>query len=145
MAKPKWTFGDPADESKLLFWLSVAAIVLIKWFIIPLVPTEAVAEFVARFIPISLAPINWALGLGLYALCAGPLLMPKNISIFLKVSFGASVLFFLGSWHSYPVISPVIGGIWYLEDIFLIPAWELKRMERPTTLLAPQSNTNSLD
>jgi hypothetical protein len=145
MAEKKWAIGDPADKSKPLLWLAVAAILLIKWFIVPAVPVQPVAEFVTRYIPTSLAPANWVLGLALYALCAGPLLMPKNISIFLKVLFGASVLVFFGSWRSHPSISPVIGGIWYLEDIFLIPAWESKRMERSAAPLAQRSNPDQID
>lgn len=136
MRGKKWTLGNPADKSTPLFWLAVVAIVLIKWFVVPLVPVEPVANFAARFIPIGLAPVNWALGLGLIAISQGPLLLPKYISIPLNILCLASILFFLGSWHLHPVISPIIGVFSYIEMNWLIPWWESERVHR----LAPQAN-----
>jgi hypothetical protein len=115
-------------KSKLLFWLSVAFVVLVKLLIEPLIPTQAAADFVARYIPISLAPLNWVLGLVLLAICTGPLLMPRYLSIPLDILCVMSVLFFLGSWRYHPVFSPVIGVLSYVEMNWLIPWWETKRM-----------------
>jgi hypothetical protein len=114
-------------KSKLLFWIGVAVALVIKFLIVPMIPTQAVADFVTRYIPISLAPLNWVLGLALLAYCLGPLLMPKYLSIPLNVLCVVSVLFFLGSWRFHPVFSPVISALAYVEMNWLIPWWETKR------------------
>ena len=119
--------GVSLGKSKPLFWLGVAFVLLVKFLIVPMIPTLAVADFVTHYIPMSLAPVNWVLGLALLAICMGPLLMPRYLSIPLNILFVISVLFFLGSWRHYPIVSPVIGGLSYVEMNWLIPWWETKR------------------
>jgi hypothetical protein len=131
-------------KSKLLFWLGVAFIVLIKLLIVLMIPTRAVADFVTRYIPISLAPLNWVLGLALLAICLGPLLMPRYLSIPLNVLCVVSVLFFLGSWRFHPAFSPVIGVLAYVEMNWLIPWWETKRIHRSSQSMAVSPNATIL-
>jgi hypothetical protein len=115
------------SKSKLLFWIGLAAALLIKIWIVPMIPVVEVADFVTRYILISLAPLNSVLGLALLAICLGPLLMPRYLSIPLNVLCVVSVLFFLGSWRFHPVFSPVISVLAYVEMNWLIPWWETKR------------------
>jgi hypothetical protein len=136
--------GVSLGKSKLLFWLSVAFVVLVKLLIVPMIPTQIVADFVTRYIAISLAPLNWVLGLALLAICLGPLLMPRYLSILLNVLCVISVLFFLGSWRYHPVFSPVIGVLSYIEMNWLIPWWETKRSHRGRQSVSGSSSATIL-
>src|SRR5258708_30919083 len=98
--------GASVGESKLRFWLCVAAILLIQLLVVPRIPTLALADFITRYIPRWLAPLNWGLFLVLVAVCEGPLLIPKYLSIPLNVLWAASFLFLLGSWGFHPFFSP---------------------------------------
>ena len=113
---------------KRLTWLYVGIGLLVSFVVVPkLSPvTLEVAGFVTRYIPPSLAPFNWALGLFLIAVCEGPLLKPKYLSFTLKVLLWACILFFLGSWNLHPIVSPVISVLAYIEMNWLIPLWEAK-------------------
>jgi hypothetical protein len=117
-------------KSKLLFWFCVAVVLLIKLLVVPLIPTLALADFLTRYIPIGLAPLNWVVGLALIAICQGPLLIPRYLSIPLNVLCVACVLFFLGSWHFHPYLSPIISVLAYFEMNWLIPQWETKWIHR---------------
>jgi hypothetical protein len=141
---PRFSVGVSLGKSKLLFWLSVAFVVLVKLLIVPKIPTQAAADFITRYIPISLAPLNWVLGLALLAICVGPLLMPKYLSIPLNVLCVASVLFFLGSWRFHPVFSPVIGFLGYVEMNWLIPWWETTWIHRARQSVAVSPNATIL-
>ncbi|HTC62077.1 MAG TPA: hypothetical protein VK709_04485 [Candidatus Saccharimonadales bacterium] len=113
-------------ESKRRYWFGVAAVLLIMWLIVPklsVIPI-ALADFVTPYIPIRLAPLNWALCLILIAVCQGPLLMPKYLSIPLNVLWAVSVLFLLGSWRFHPIFTPIIGVVGYIEMNWLMPLWE---------------------
>jgi Na+/H+ antiporter NhaB len=88
--------------------------------------TLAVADFVTRYIPSWLAPVNWALLLFLLAVCGGPLLKPKYLSLVLNVLLWVSILFFLGSWNFHPSMSPVISVLGFIEWNWVIPQWEAK-------------------
>ena len=133
--------GVSLGKSKLLFWLGVASVLLVNFLIVPMIPTLAVADYVTRYMPMSLAPLNWVLGLALLAICMGPLLMPRYLSIPLNILCVISVLFFLGSWRHYPIASPVIGVFSYVEMNWLIPWWETKRSHwgRQTTSGGPSA------
>jgi hypothetical protein len=102
-------------KSKIQFLLGVAGVLILKWWVVPALPALAAADFFTRYIPLSLAPLNWALCLALIAICEGPLLLPKYLSISFNVLWVASVLFFLGSWHFHPYFSPVVAVIGYIE------------------------------
>ena len=120
------TLGVSVGESKARLWFSVGVILLIIWVVVPklsVVPL-ALADFVTPYIPLRLAPLNWALCLVLIAVCQGPLLMPKYLSIILNVLWAASVLFLIGSWRFHPIFSPIIGVVGYIEMNWLIPLWE---------------------
>jgi hypothetical protein len=120
------TLGVPVGDSKLRYWFSVAVVLLIMWLLVPklsVIPM-ALADFVAPYIPMRLAPLNWALCLVLIAVCQGPLLMPKYVSIPLNVLWAASVLFLLASWRFHPFFSPIISVVGYIELNWLIPLWE---------------------
>jgi hypothetical protein len=133
--------GVSLGKSRLLFWLGVAFVVLVKLLIVPMIPTQVDTDFVTRYIPISLAPLNWVLGLALLAICMGPLLMPRYLSIPLNVLCVISVLFFLGSWRYHPVFSPVIGVLSYVEMNWLIPWWETIWINwaRQSTAMSPNA------
>jgi hypothetical protein len=118
------TLGVSVGESKLRDWFSVAVILLIMWFLVPKLAVIALANFVAPYIPMRLAPLNWALCLVLIAICQGPLLIPKYVSIPLNVLWAASVLFLLASWRFHPFFSPIISVVGYIELNWLIPLWE---------------------
>jgi hypothetical protein len=45
-----------------------------------MVPTLAAADFITRYIPPQLAPVNWGLGFFLIAVCECPLPKPKYLS-----------------------------------------------------------------
>jgi hypothetical protein len=122
----EFTPGASVGKSKLLFWFGVAVVLLIKLVVVPMVttPTMAIADVFTRHIPLWLAPLNWALFLFLVAVCGGPLLMPKYLSISLNVLWAASFLFFLGSWRFHPVFSPIISVLGYVGLYWLIPLWE---------------------
>ena len=113
-------------ESKLRFWFGVAVVLLIKLLVVPMFPAPilAVANFFTRYIPTWLAPLNWALCLVLVAVCEGPILMPKYLSILLYALWVASILFFLGAWDFHPYFSPIIAFVGYIEMNWLIPLWE---------------------
>jgi hypothetical protein len=133
-------------ESKVRLWISVAVVLLIMWLVVPklsVVPL-ALADFVTPYIPIRLAPLNWALCLVLIAVCQGPLLMPKYLSIPLNVLWAASVLFLLGSWRFHPFFSPIIGVVGYIEMNWLIPWWETKWIHRARQSMAVSSNPTIL-
>lgn len=115
-------------KSRLLFWLGVALVVLIKMLIVPMIPTLTVANFMAHYLPARLAPLNWFLGLALLAVCQGPVLMPRYFSIPLNVLCVVSVLFFLGSWNLHPLASPIVGFFAFMELNWMIPLWEAKRV-----------------
>lgn len=136
--------GGPVGKSKLLFWFCVALVLLIRLLVVPMIPTLALADFITRYIPIWLAPLNWVLGLGLLALCQGPLLMPRYVSILLNVLCVASVLFFLGSWRFHPVFSPIIGAFGYFEMNWLIPWWETKWIHQASQSAAMSQNATIL-
>ena len=135
--------GVPLGKSKLLFWSSVAAILLVKFWIVPMIPTLAVADFVTRYIPISLAPVNWVLGLALLAICFGPVMMPKYLSYPLSALCVICVLFFLGTWRYHPAVSPVIAVLSYIELNWLIPWWKTKWIggNGQTTFAGPTAAT----
>jgi|SRR5665213_2239591 len=107
-------------------------------------PVIELADFFTRYIPTSIAPLNWILGLGLLAICLGPILLPRFLSIPLNVLCIASALFFLGSWRFHPVFSPVIGVFAYVEMNWLIPWWEMRRTHRSTQSMSVNSNTKIL-
>ena len=119
------TLGPSLNEAKHRVWLYVGAglALLIHWFVVPRIPTLAAADLFTRHLPLSLAPVNWALFFLLAARREGPLLMPKSVSILLHVLWLASFLFFLGSWRTYPSVSPVLSVLAYFEIFWLIPWW----------------------
>jgi hypothetical protein len=126
---------------KRITWLYVAAGLLIQFVVVPevvrIVPTLAAADFVTRYIPPRLAPVDWGLGLFLIAVCEGPLLKPKYLSIALNVLLLVCVLFFIGSWNFHPRISPVVSVVAYIELNWLVPLWEAKRIRH--TAPTPES------
>jgi hypothetical protein len=117
------------DDGKLkrATWLYVVAGLLVTWVVVPKFTaaiTLPMAGFVGQHIAPWLAPINWVLGLVLLAICQGPLFIPKYFSVALNILLLGSILFFLGSWHSHPYASPLIGALGYLERSWIIPFWE---------------------
>jgi hypothetical protein len=117
------------SESKHRIWFygAVGFVLLIEWFVVPRIPTLAAADLLTRHLPLWLAPLNWGLIFLLAVLCEGPLLMPKYLSVLLNGLWLASILFFLGSWRSYPSASPVISVFAYFEIFWLVPWWEKER------------------
>src|ERR1700724_1726115 len=113
---------------KRLTWLYFALGVLIQFVVVPRLTTHTLtlADFASHYIPSWLAPVNWAVSLFLIAICEGPLLTPKYLSIALNVLLLVSILFFLGSWHFHPSVSPVISVLAYIEMYWLIPRSEAK-------------------
>jgi len=113
-------------KDRIWFYVAVGLVVLIKWFVVPRIPTLAAADLLTRHLPLSPARLNWGLIFLFAALGEGPLLMPKYLSVPLNMLRVASILFFLGSWRSYPSVSPVIFVLAYFEIFWLIPWWERK-------------------
>ena len=113
---------------KRLTGLYVVAFLLIRYVVAPMISTATLtaAGFVTPYIPPWLVPVNWVLGLFLMAICEGPILMPKYLSIALNVLLMCCILVFLGSWNLHPSVSPVISVLAFVEMNWLIPLWEAK-------------------
>jgi hypothetical protein len=122
--------------SKGITWLGVAAVLGLLFVVVPFATTQITqitlpfAEFVGRYIPAWLAPVNWVLLFFLIAICQGPLLKPKSLSIALGILMLACILVFLGSWDSYPSASPVVGLVAFIELNWLIPRWEKAKLNQ---------------
>jgi len=101
---------------KRVTWLYIAAGLFIYWVVSPMLSGYVMvgAGSVARFVPPGLAPANWVVVLLLIAICEGPVLKPKSLSIALDVSFWLSFLYFLGSWNLHPRVSPVVGVLGFI-------------------------------
>jgi 4-amino-4-deoxy-L-arabinose transferase-like glycosyltransferase len=138
------TLGVSVGKPKLLLWLGVAVALLIKFAVVPMIPTIALADAYTRHIPLWLAPLNWALFLALVAVCEGPLLMPKYLSVPLNILWAASFLFLLGSWQFHRFVSPSVVAIAYVEMNWLIPRWETKWIDRGRRAVAVSPNATIL-
>jgi hypothetical protein len=95
-----------------------------------MIPSIALADAFTRHMPLWLAPLNWVLFLALAAICEGPLLMPKYLSVPLNMVWLASFLFLLGSWQFHRFVSPSVFALAYFEMNWLIPRWETKWIHR---------------
>src|ERR1700730_15989338 len=138
------TLGVSVSKSKIIFWLGVAAVLLIKFAVVPMIPTIAFADAFTRHIPLWLAPLNWALFLALVAVCEGPLLMPKYLSVPLNILWLASFLFLLGSWQFHRFVSPSVFALAYVEMNWLIPRWETKWIHQGIQAMAVSPNATIL-
>ncbi len=136
--------GVSLGKSKLLFWLGVAVALLIEFAVVRMIPTNALADAFTRHIPLWLAPLNWALFLALVAVCEGPLLMPKYLSVPMNILWLASSLFLLGSWQFHRFASPSVFALAYFEMNWLIPRWETKWIHRGRQSMAVSPNATIL-
>ena len=83
---------------------------------------------------------NWALFLALVAVCEGPLLVPKYLSVPMNILWLASFLFLLGSWQFHRFVSPSVFALEYFEMNWLIPRWETKWIHRGRQSMAVSPN-----
>jgi hypothetical protein len=138
------TLGGSVGKSKILFWLGVAVALLIEFAVVPRIPTIALADALTRQIPLWLAPLNRALFFALVAVCEGPLLMRKYLSVLLNILRLTSFLFLLGSWQFHRFVSPAVFTLAYFEMNRLIPQWETKWIHRCRQSIALSPNATIL-
>jgi hypothetical protein len=113
-------------DGKFRLLLFVGIGLLVKEVVVPMFPNLALANVFTRLIPLWLAPFNWVLFLSPAAVCEGPLLMERYVSVPLNILWLISTVFLMCSWEFRPTGSVLVFGIAYVGINWLLPLLEMK-------------------